>query len=145
MAKEQFRPMTVEMGLCAGCERCYHVCKSNSIYFKGKQRMIDYEKCQGCLSCVTVCPKNAIAVDSYELDDILSIDVIAEKCSGCGSCADACVHNLFQEYKYTDEKGVQKTVYAVPPTKLHLCHGCEACVACCPEEIISIQKFKSKT
>lgn len=142
MTSEQFRPMQVEMGLCAGCERCYHVCRANAIYFNGKQRMIDYEKCQGCLSCVTVCPKNAISVDSYEADDIVAIDVVAEKCNGCGACKEACTRELFRSYKYKDQKGDSKQVYGVPPVKVHLCHGCEVCVSKCPEEAISIQKFR---
>jgi ferredoxin len=142
MPKEFYRPKQVEMALCVNCERCYTVCPSKSISYKGTQRFIDYKKCRGCLACVTVCPRNAISVDSFKEDDILSVDVIAEKCSGCGTCFQNCPQGLFQEVQYINKEKKSKKVFIVPTSKYYLCQGCEVCVENCPEKAISIQKFK---
>jgi len=142
MSKEFYRPKQVEIGLCVNCERCYAVCPTKSISYKGTQRLIDYKKCRGCLICVTVCPRNAISVDVFKENDILSVDVIAEKCSGCGTCVQKCPQRLFQEVQYVNKENKSKKVFIVPTSKYYLCQGCEVCVENCPEKAISIQKFK---
>jgi MinD superfamily P-loop ATPase len=66
--------------------------------------------------------QNKAYIPVPEIDD--------SKCVYCGKCAKVCVYNAIAVLPGQDEKKGTTLVFA------HLCHGCGACSALCPEKAI---------
>lgn len=55
--------VTVDKGICTGCEKCVEVCTVQVFEMKkGKSVPVNEKDCSGCESCIEACEEGAVTV-----------------------------------------------------------------------------------
>ena len=119
---------------------------------------LDRQKCVGCELCTAVCPREAVAFIPGELNEGRltkrpTVDIDEGKCHFCGECVVVCPVNALTmlvdgearlpilEMEAFPQLTKQITVNAAKVAP----KAADACVTCCPTEVISIEVKRAKT
>lgn len=123
---------------CMGLGDCLDVCKFGAIRMEGSIAVIDEEKCTACGMCVDACPRGVIkllprkAIVTVRCQNQASAKEARESCAkaciSCKRCEKACEFDAIH---------VNNGFASIDPQK---CTLCEACVAVCPCNCITVSK-----
>lgn len=121
---------------CMGLGDCFDVCKFDAIRMVDTLAVIDEEKCTACGMCVKACPRGIIemlprkATVTVRCQNQASAKEARESCSkgciACKRCEKACEFDAIH---------VNNGFAKIDPEK---CTLCEACVAVCPCDCITV-------
>lgn len=123
---------------CVGLGDCERVCQFDAIRMVNGLSVIDPDKCTACGACITECPNSLIKLlPRAATVTVRCMNTQAPKpanlscdhaCIGCKRCEKACEYDAIHVTNFLAEIDVEK------------CTLCEACVAVCPKQSITVSK-----
>lgn len=68
------RKILIDRNACTGCKLCIADCPSHILILQDQKATVSSDRCLKCGHCIAVCPVNAVAIQGYDMNEVIPFD-----------------------------------------------------------------------